>query len=119
MQRKSALSALVIAAAFAGNAFAESPTIDTTPFVSSKSRAEVQADLAAYKKEGVDPWSMTYDPLKHFRSATTRQAVTAEYIAARAEVNAFTGEDSGSSYLAQHRGHDDRSMIAGQPAPVR
>jgi hypothetical protein len=102
MQAKIALSALVFAA-FAGNALAETPTIVNEAFVSTQTRAQVQAELAAYKQAGVNPWSTQYNPLRGFHSATTRQAVVAEYLAARNEVRAFGGEDSGSAYLMQAR----------------
>ena len=101
MNRKIA-SALVIAAAYvAGNAFADDITIDTTPFAGTKSRVEVQAELAQHKAAGINPWSTQYNPLKQFKSAKTREAVVAEYIAARDEVAALNSEDSGSAYLAQ------------------
>ena len=68
-------------------------------FVSAKTRAEVQTELAEYQKAGVNPWSTSYNPLKSFRSAKTRTEVTAEYLASRDEVHAFTSEDSGSEWL--------------------
>jgi hypothetical protein len=43
-------------------------------------------------------WSMQLNVLP--QSTVTRAQVTQEYIAARHEVNALNGEDSGSSYLA-------------------
>lgn len=115
MNRTRIISALVLAAA-AGTALAETPTVVKEPFVSTKSRAEVQADLAAYKKAGVNPWSISYNPLRGFQSTTTREAVTAAYIAARDEVAATTGEDSGSAYFAQG-GHavPGSTTLAGQP----
>ena len=100
MNRKIA-SALVIAAYVTGNAFADDITVDPTPFAGTKSRVEVQAELAQHKAAGVNPWSTQYNPLKQFRSAKTREAVVAEYIAARDEVAALNSEDSGSAYLAQ------------------
>jgi hypothetical protein len=115
MNAKIALSSLVLAA-FAGSAFAETPTIVTEPFVSTKARGEVQAELAAYQQSGVNPWSTSYNPLKSFRSATTRAAVVADYLASRNEVKAFNGEDSGSIYLAQGRGASvPSSTLAGTP----
>jgi hypothetical protein len=102
MQAKIALSTLVFAA-FAGNALAETPTIVNDAFVSTQTRAQVQAELAAYKQAGVNPWSTSYNPLRSFHSATTRAAVVADYLAARNEVRAFGGEDSGSAYLMQAR----------------
>ena len=103
MNAKIALTSLVLAAGFAGSAFAESPTVVNDNFAGNRTRAEVQAELADYKKAGVNPWSTTYNPLRSFRSAVTRDAVVADYIASRNEVRALTGEDSGSQYLAQRQ----------------
>jgi hypothetical protein len=101
MNRKLASAFVIAAAAVAGNAFADDITLDTTPFTASKSRVEVQAELAQYKAAGVNPWSTQYNPLKQFKSAKSREQVVAEYVAARDEVAALNGEDSGSGYLAQ------------------
>lgn len=103
MNTRIAFTALVLATGFAGSAFAESPLLGNDPFTGTRTRAEVQAELAAYRQAGVNPWSISYNPLRNFRSATTRAAVTAEYVAARDQVRAFTGEDSGAHYLAQHQ----------------
>lgn len=119
MNAKLTLSSLVVAAAFAGNAFAESPTIDNTVFSSAKARGDVQAELAAYRQAGVNPWSTSYNPLRSFRSATTRDAVVAEYLAARDEVKALNGEDSGSAYLARMRTPAAPTHLAGQPASAQ
>lgn len=110
------LASIALVAAFAGSAFAESPIIANDPFVSTKSRAEVQADLFAYKQAGVNPWSTSYNPLRDFRSTQSRQQVVADYIAARDQVAAVTSEDSGSAYFAQggQRLHGD-PVLAGQP----
>jgi hypothetical protein len=59
---------------------------------------------------------MSYNPLLSFKSATTREAVVAEYLAARDEVKALNGEDSGSAYLAQTRAIGATSTLAGTPA---
>lgn len=99
----------VLVAGFAGSAFAESPNaVPGAPFVSTKTVAEVQAELAAYQRAGVNPWSASYNPLRSFRSTNTRDAVTADYIAAREQVHAVTGEDSGAEWL----------RTAARPAPV-
>lgn len=79
-------------------ALADDITIDPTPPPSEKSRAEVRAEL---KKRGPNPWSITYDPIAQMKGTRTRQEVRDEYIASRDQVQAFTGEDSGSAYLAQ------------------
>jgi hypothetical protein len=108
-------TALVLAtAAFAGTAFADDITIDTTPFVSSKTRAEVQADLLQFK-QGTSPWSMQYNPLRTFKSGTTRAEVTAQYVNSRDQVAALNSEDSGSAYLAQYRVRNTGTTLAGQP----
>ncbi|HMA08735.1 MAG TPA: DUF4148 domain-containing protein [Ramlibacter sp.] len=115
MNRKLAFI-LVLAAAAAGNAFADDITIDTTPFVSTKSRAQVQAELKQFQQSGSDPWAMQYDPLARFTSSRSRAQVEAEYLASRQEVAAMTGEDSGSAYLARNEsvaGHATR--LAGHP----
>ncbi|ROZ69438.1 DUF4148 domain-containing protein [Ramlibacter sp. WS9] len=104
MTRHIASILAITAAAFAGNALADDITVDTTPFAASKSRVEVQADFAQYKRAGVNPWSTQYNPLKQFKSATTREQVVAEYVASRNEVAALNAEDSGSAYLAQGQG---------------
>lgn len=102
MNRYAAAILALSAAAFGGQVLAETPNaVPEQKFVSSKSRADVQAELAQYKQAGVNPWSTSYNQLRGFKSATSRDAVTAEYIAARDEVAAFTREDSGSAFLAQ------------------
>jgi hypothetical protein len=101
MHAKFALAAAAIA--FAGSALAESPTIVDDTFQSVRTRAEVRADLDAYRQAGVNPWSTSYNPLRAFRSGKSRAEVTAEYVAARDVVRAFNGEDSGAHYLAQHQ----------------
>ncbi len=102
--------------AFAGTTYLGDIAVESTPFVSTRTQAEVQAELAQYKQAGVNPWSISYNPLKYFRSTKTRAQVEQEYLASRDEVRALTAEDSGSSYLAQHRVRDAGSQFAGQPA---
>ena len=109
------------AATFSATAFAESPLagVDTNPFVSSKSRAEVRAELNEYKRAGINPWSMSYNPLSTFKSRTSREAVTAAYLNARDEVAALNSEDSGSAYLAQAaRGHAPNLEVARSQASL-
>jgi hypothetical protein len=116
MNAKLTASALLLAA-FAGNALADDPTIVNEQFAGTKSRAEVNAELSAYKATGVNPWSMSYQPLKYFRSSATREAVVSAYLASRGEVQALTREDSGSAYLAQARGTAiPVNTLAGTPA---
>ena len=46
-------------------------------------------------------WNLQANVPQERISNITRAQVTADYIAARDQVRAMTGEDSGSSYLAQ------------------
>ena len=118
MNRTIATSALILAAAFAGQAFAESPLQGDAGFAGSRTRAEVQAELVTFKK-GPNPWSTQYNPLRSFQSGTSRDAVTAAYIASRDEVKALNGEDSGSAYLAAARSLNTATTLAGQPVNAR
>lgn len=104
MNRFTALAAIALASVSAG-AFADTGlvgdiSVETRPFVSTRSRAEVRAELDAYKKAGVNPWARSYNPLAHFKSTKTPGQVAAEYIAHRDTVSALNGEDSGSAFLA-------------------
>lgn len=123
MNRKLATTLTVVstaAAAFAftamasGNAYADDITIDTTPFVSSRTRAEVQAEVMgqaeALRMAGSE-WSSNVTAMSP--SAITRTEVTQEYIAARGTVNAFTAEDSGSAYLAALQRRSRGLVLAG------
>lgn len=79
-------------------------------------RAQVEAQLAAFRKAGPNPWSTSYNPLASFKSEKTRAQVEAEYLASRNAVAAMTAEDSGSAYLAAHKPAADGSrQLAGQP----
>jgi hypothetical protein len=111
MNRKS-LIALVLAAT-GSVAFADDITVDTAPFVSTATRAEVQAEQAAFEASGRDPWAREYNPLADFRSQRSRAEVKAEYVQARDRVDAFTGEDSGSAYLAGQPGAAATTQVVG------
>lgn len=119
MNRNLATLAIALAAVTAGNAFADDITIDNTPFTSTKTRAEVQAELSQFKKAGVNPWSIQYNQLAGFKSTKTAAQVRAEYVADRAEVAALNGEDSGAAYLANNVAAARTSSnltLAGTPA---
>lgn len=93
------------AAMVSGKAYADDITIDTTPFVSTRTRAEVKAELTAqpqFVRDGGSEWAMQYNQPAQLMSGYTRQQAVSEYMAARQEVSAFTSEDSGSSYLMRH-----------------
>jgi hypothetical protein len=113
MTRNIALAAL-FAIAVSGNALADDITIDTTPFVSSRTRAEVQSELAQFKKAGTSPWSIQYNPLASFKSTVSSEQVVAGYLASRKEVAAFNGEDSGSSYLTATQAQTAGATLAGR-----
>jgi hypothetical protein len=104
----------IAAAAVTTNAMADDITIDTNPFTSTATRAQVQAELQQFKASGVNPWSQGYNQLGDFRGAKTRAQVSAEYVQSRDAVSAFTGEDSGSAYL-QARTRNNAPVVAGQP----
>ena len=117
MNRKLAIASIALASAFAGSAFAESPIYGNDAFTGAKARADVQAELATYKQAGVNPWSTQYNPLKYFKSTTTRDAVVSAYLMSRDEVHALSGEDSGSASIAHARPVSVPSRtLAGTPA---
>jgi hypothetical protein len=97
-------AAVFAAAAIAsGNAYADDITIDTTPFVSTKTRAEVRAEVMGQSEAlrvASSEWSMQLNQAQQPNSGYTRAQAKAEYIAARNEVHARNSEDSGSSYFA-------------------
>jgi fructose-bisphosphate aldolase class 1 len=118
MNRYAVALLAVSAAAFGGQALAESPNaVAEQQFQGGKSRAEVQAELAQYKQAGVNPWSISHNPLRAFKSTAARADVTAQYIAARDEVAAFGREDSGAAFLARNgQSVPAETTLAGQPA---
>jgi hypothetical protein len=120
MQRN-LLAAFALVAATTGAAWAESPTVLKDTFVSAKSRAEVQAELHAYKRAGVNPHSISYNPLHSFKSTASRADVVGAYLADRDQVAALHGEDSGSTYFAQARtpASDTSTTLAGRPVLAR
>ena len=105
--------ALCLSLAFvaAGNAMADDITIDPNPFVSSATRAEVMEDLRQYRMAGINAHADDYNPLAQFRSTLTRAEVMAEFHASRTQIAAFSGEDSGSIYLARAQTPADRAIV--------
>ena len=107
-----------VAAIATGNAYADDITIDNTPFVSTKSRAEVRAAVVGQSellRDSSSEWAMQLNQAARPHSALTSAAAKAEYIAARREVNALNAEDSGSFYLAtQPRRMNGSVIMAGQ-----
>ena len=93
---------IAICLAAAGSAFADDITIEATPFVSTRSRAEVIAEMQA-ARNAANPWADGYDQLAGFRSTLTREEVVADFLLTRDEMQAFNSEDSGSGYLMAAR----------------
>jgi hypothetical protein len=101
MNRKIALT-LIIASAAAGSAFAETPLTGGGMIIkATMTRAEVQAALAQHRQSGVDTFADGYNQLNEFHSVRARADVQAEYKAARDQVAAMNGEDSGARYLTR------------------
>lgn len=102
--RTMAAAAFAVAAIVSGNAYAEGPIIiDDTPFVSTRTRAEVRAEVMGQSERlrvASSEWAMQMNQVPQPNGGYTRAQATAEYIAARDEVNALNAEDSGSSYFA-------------------
>ena len=99
MNRNFAL-ALFVACAASGPVLADDITVDPQPFASTLSRAQVMDDLRQYRQSGINPWADDYNQLAQARSVLSRETVMAEFMASRGMVAAFSGEDSGSRYLA-------------------
>ena len=118
MNCKSVL-AFALATVASGAVVADDITIDTQRFVSTATRAQVRAELDAFRASGVNPWSTRFNPLAHFRGGRTRAEVTGEFLADRARVAAFADEDSGSSYIASLHISQPFEAAAGHPVIVR
>lgn len=120
-----ALATVLATAGFAAHAespdlsgqFAQSVTaapaaVQSVGFPAERAKATHQAAPG----NSANPWSTRFNPVDGFRSQRTRAEVTADYIANRDRVAAFTSQDSGSAYLSANRGQQVGSVVAGQPA---
>ena len=106
------LSAAVIAS---GAAYADDITVEQSPFVSSRTRGEVSAELKT-PYPGGNPWSGSYNMFQGQSIATSEQ-VQGEYMSNRDKVNAFHAEDSGSVYILKAQGNlVPGSAVMGAPA---
>ena len=112
-----AIAAILSLAAVAAQAddMDRSGQFAATTTAAPAARTQVQAQFVEYKATGVNPWSISYNPLNSFRSSKTRAQVTAEYLGSRDAVAAFTSEDSGSAYLAARKPLPNATQFAGQP----
>jgi len=85
-------------------------------FQRTASRAKAPSDVMARRKAGrVDSRSAGFTPVARATLNRRRAEVRNEYIAARDQVAALTGEDSGSDYLARMaaRQRPERTVLAG------
>ena len=64
-------------------------------------QAKAPSDSVAHRNAGVSPRSIDSSQIARARLTRKRSDVRREYIAAREQVAALTGEDSGSAYLAR------------------
>ena len=95
-------AATLAAIVMSGSALAETPTIDNTPFVSTKTRAEVQAEVSSHRAQlssNASEWVMQQSGTHH-ASGYTQQQAQAEYIASREQVRAMNSEGGGSGSIA-------------------
>jgi hypothetical protein len=118
MNRTSALvlaaAALAATASHAGDISGDI-SADATPFVGTRSRAEVQAELVQFKQSGPNVWATSYNQLAQFQPQRSRGEVKAEFLAARGQVEALGGEDSGSRFLVRSRAaRADATRVAAQ-----
>jgi hypothetical protein len=98
----SVAAATLAATAMSSSARADDITIETTPFVSQRSRAEVRAEVLADRTQlssaGNEWVAQQSAPLP--TSGLTRQQARADYIAAREEVLARNSEGGGATAMA-------------------
>jgi len=105
--------ALAAAAAVApGVAYADDITIETMPAVLSAQRAVVKAQ--ALQRSPVDEWTLQQNGAPKFESTLTAEQAKAQYVAAREEVRALNGEDSGSMYFRKMPSRS--TSVMGAPA---
>ena len=99
----SVAAATLAAVVMAGSALAETPTIDNTPFASTKTRAEVQAELFSHRDQ------ISSTPVNGSCSRTRRKIPAATPASrpgpnisySREQVRDANSEDGGSRSLAQ------------------
>ena len=113
------VTATLSAALMTTEALAETPTIETRPFVSTRSRDEVRAELmsarASVSSSGFE-WVSQRNGMEPMQSGITRAQARADYIRARNDVHAMTGEDSGSVRLAQAAARTPATYLASSEA---
>lgn len=93
-------AAAAAAMALPRTAFADDITIETQPFVSSRTRGEVQQELLGQARQvraAANEWSQQQGMV--LKGQVTVPEVRADFVANRREVTALTAEDSGSSWF--------------------
>jgi hypothetical protein len=107
------------AAMASSKAYAETPTIDTTPFVSTRTRAEVQAEVMSQRDlvtAAASEWVMQNNHVAQLKSGYTSEQAKSEYKTARDQVSAMNSEDSGSSYFARQAARANAGTVMAGPA---
>lgn len=104
------LAAIAFAVA-AGSVLADDITIDPNTFVSTRSRAEVIAEMMDARPVPADVRAELDNRGTVMTSSLTREQVTLEYLALRDEVAAVNSEDGGSAWRMAR----SREIV---PAPV-
>jgi hypothetical protein len=118
MGTATAAAAFAAAAIASSNAFADDITIDNTPFVSSLSRDEVNAELKV-PYSGGNPWSGQYNMFPSTSTTTASEQARGAYKFSRDEANALNGEDSGSAYFLKSASPSGANPAATMGAPAR
>ena len=93
-------AAAAAAMALPRTAFADDITIETKPFVGTRTRSEVQQELLGQARQvraGATEWSQQQGTF--LKTQVTVPEVRADFVANRREVSALTAEDSGSSWF--------------------
>lgn len=112
--RKLALAVATVATLAAMPAFAESPDLNTEidRAVSTKTRAEVRAELEQARRDGsMRAWAEDFNPVPTTRSMKTRAEVRAELEAHR-HLLPINGEDTGRIALVMPKHHDAATRVA-------
>jgi len=110
-----AAAIFAVAAIASGTAYAgEKDVFGDTSFVSTKTRAEVQAEVIGQSEalRMTHSLATASNQAPKVASGYTREQATAEYMAARRQVNAMNGEDSGAAWLTTHRAPEAAPSLA-------
>ena len=111
------ISLLSVAVIASTAAYADDITVGQSPFVSSRTRDEVSAEVRT-PYPGGNPWSGAYNMFQAPSTATSEQ-IQGEYVTARDTVNAFHGEDSGSVHIMKAQGSFAPSSAGAMGASAR